>query len=360
MIGPPGSGKSMLAAAPARRSCRRSSPREILEVSMIHSVAGRLRERRAHRPRGRSAPRIIRPRMAGAGRRRHAAPGPARSRSPITACCSSTSCRSSSRQALDALRQPLETGEVGDCPRQRPRHLSGARPARRGHESVPVRPCRASPAIACGRRAALRRRLPGAHLGPAARPHRSRHRGAGRHRPPISSCRRPPKARAEVARAGRRRRAPRRAPATRRWASDEGARTNAERRRRRSSKRSRTPDAGGPHAARAKRPSDAPVGARLHRVLRVARTLADLDGEAGVAAHPHRRGARLSVALGSAQRLTEPSRGLLKVKIKHKLRLTHELLVTPQAIKVKRNHFATCLNYSLRQRLRDGVISRPR
>ena len=38
--------------------------------------------------------------------------GRARSRSRTTACCSSTRCRNSQPQVLDALRQPLESGEV--------------------------------------------------------------------------------------------------------------------------------------------------------------------------------------------------------------------------------------------------------
>ena len=96
MIGPPGAGKSMLAArlpldpaaAVARRAARSLDDR---------LGRGRDRRRRADRPRGRSARRIIRP----ACRRWSAAacaPSPARFRSRITACCSSTSCRNSSRR----------------------------------------------------------------------------------------------------------------------------------------------------------------------------------------------------------------------------------------------------------------------
>ena len=48
----------------------------------------------------------------GPRRRRHQCPARARCRSPITACCSSTSCRNSSRRCSIRLRQPLETGEV--------------------------------------------------------------------------------------------------------------------------------------------------------------------------------------------------------------------------------------------------------
>ena len=42
-------------------------------------------------------------------------------------------------QVLDSLRQPLETGEVADRARQSSRHLSGALHAGRRHESVPLR-----------------------------------------------------------------------------------------------------------------------------------------------------------------------------------------------------------------------------
>ena len=74
-------------------------------------------------------------------------------------------------QVLEALRQPLETGETV---------IARAN----AHVSYPARvqliaamnPCRCGragePGYACRRARALRRRLPGAHLGPAARPHR--------------------------------------------------------------------------------------------------------------------------------------------------------------------------------------------
>ena len=94
MLGPPGAGKSMLAARlPALLPPL--DPAEALEVSMIHSVAGQLDRRQADAPAPvpRSPPFGL---AAGAGRRRHCAPSRARFRSPISACSSSTSCRSSS------------------------------------------------------------------------------------------------------------------------------------------------------------------------------------------------------------------------------------------------------------------------
>ena len=62
-----------------------------------------------------------------------------------------------------------------------PHHLPGALPARGRDEPLPLRPSRRSGA-GLPARAALRRRLPGAHLRPAARPHRPLRRGAGAER----------------------------------------------------------------------------------------------------------------------------------------------------------------------------------
>jgi len=95
MVGPPGAGKSMLAAR-LPTILPPLTPAELLEVSMIAS--SRARSRAARSPIAvRSARRIIPP----ACRRWSAADcarGRAKSRSPITACSSSTSCPSSSRR----------------------------------------------------------------------------------------------------------------------------------------------------------------------------------------------------------------------------------------------------------------------
>ena len=92
MIGPPGSGKSMLAAR-LPGLLPPLEPDEALEASMVRSLAGDLgdgssRCRRTFRDPHHSA---SLPALVGGGRAR----GRARSPSRITACCSSTSCRSS-------------------------------------------------------------------------------------------------------------------------------------------------------------------------------------------------------------------------------------------------------------------------
>ena len=97
---------------------------EAVEVTRIHSIAGELGGR-AGAARGRSERPTTRSRR-GAGRRRAAAGGSARSCWRTTACCSWTSSRSSPRPALEALRQPLEEGRVAIA---RARH-SAVYPAR--------------------------------------------------------------------------------------------------------------------------------------------------------------------------------------------------------------------------------------
>ena len=87
------------------------------------------------------------------------------------------------RAVLDSLRQPLETGNGQRRPRQHARHLSGAGPAGRGDEPVPLRPSRRSGA-GLRPRAALRRRLSGQGVGAAARPDRPPCRGRRASAPP--------------------------------------------------------------------------------------------------------------------------------------------------------------------------------
>ena len=107
--GPPGTGKTMLA-------------RRLPSILPAHDPRGGDRgdpdpqRRRPARRRADLAAAVPRPAphdLAGGTRRRRlaAAAGRGDARAP-TACCSSTSCRSSSARALDALRQPLEDGCV--------------------------------------------------------------------------------------------------------------------------------------------------------------------------------------------------------------------------------------------------------
>lgn len=95
MVGPPGAGKSMLAAR-LPSILPPLSPKELLEVSMIASIAGELAEgkltdRRPFRAPHHSASMAA---MVGGGLRAR----PARCRSPITACCSSTNSPNSPRR----------------------------------------------------------------------------------------------------------------------------------------------------------------------------------------------------------------------------------------------------------------------
>ena len=117
MVGPPGTGKSMLAQRfagllpPMTRTRRWQAPRVPAWPARLRRCAlGPAAGARAapHRERG------------GAGGRRLTAAARARSRWRTTACCSSTSCRSSPRAALEALREPLETRPHHDLARGAP------------------------------------------------------------------------------------------------------------------------------------------------------------------------------------------------------------------------------------------------
>ena len=177
MVGPPGAGKSMLAAR-LPSILPPLTPAELLEVSMIASVAGEieggaLTNRRPFRAPHHSA---SMPALVGGGLR--ARPG------EISLAHHGVlfldELPEFQAQVLDSLRQPLETGEVAIA---RANHRI-TYPARFMLVAA-MNPCRcgraSDPGFACKRGAecALRRRLSGPAVRPAARPHRSAYRSAG-------------------------------------------------------------------------------------------------------------------------------------------------------------------------------------
>ncbi len=153
MNGPPGAGKSMLAAR-LPSILPPLSPRELLEVSMIHSVAGELAggeltDRRPYRAPHHSASMAA---LVGGGA--HARPG------EISLAHHGVlfldELPEFSPQALDSLRQPLETGEVA-ISRANHRAVYPARfqlvaamnPCRCGHALDPGYACRRQPNERC-------------------------------------------------------------------------------------------------------------------------------------------------------------------------------------------------------------------
>ena len=162
------------------------------------------RRRRADQPAAVPQPASFR-QHAGAGRRR---PARAAGRGVARASRRAVSRRVSRVRAAGArLAAPAARNRRGrDRARQPSRHLSGALHAGRRHEPVPLRP-RQRTGLCLQARAerALRGRLPGAAVGPAARPHRPAHRGAGGHRrrshPAAAGGRQPRGRRARRARA---------------------------------------------------------------------------------------------------------------------------------------------------------------
>jgi magnesium chelatase family protein len=147
--GPPGAGKSMLAARPPS-ILPPLSPRELLEVSLIHSIAGdlaggALTDRRPFRSPHHSASMAA---LVGGGTR--ARPG------EISLAHHGVlfldELPEFQAQVLDSLRQPLETGEVAIA-RANHRIVYPAR-FRRGDEPLPLRSCERarlylSPATRC-------------------------------------------------------------------------------------------------------------------------------------------------------------------------------------------------------------------
>jgi magnesium chelatase family protein len=153
MCGPPGSGKSMLAAR-LPSILPPLAPRELLEVSMIHSVAGalaggELTDRRPFRAPHHSASMAA---LTGGGA--HAQPGEVSLAHHGVLFLDELP--EFQAQALDALRQPLETGEVAVA---RVRHrvvyparfqlIAAMNPCRCGHADDPGYACKRMPNERC-------------------------------------------------------------------------------------------------------------------------------------------------------------------------------------------------------------------
>ncbi len=177
MVGPPGAGKSMLAAR-LPSILPPLSPAELLEVSMIASVAGEIEEgaltnRRPFRAPHHSA---SMPALVGGGLR--AKPG------EISLAHHGVLFLDEFPEfqpaVLDSLRQPLEFGRRHDRAGELSRHLPGALHAGRRHEPVPLRQGeRSGFRLPARRERPLRRRLSGTPVRSADRPHRPACRRAG-------------------------------------------------------------------------------------------------------------------------------------------------------------------------------------
>ena len=183
-----------------------------------------------------------------------------------------------SPQVLDSLRQPLEAGEMHGGARQPSRHLSVAHPAHRGDEPMPLRHGRrAGPCLPARRRAApatTRRASPGRCSTASTSASRCR-------RSPPSDLIRPgaSETSAEVAE---------RVAAARALQSERYRRSAREGPLQRAGRRRPDRDGGAPERAGMRLLEDAAQAMQLtargyHRVLKLARTLADLDGAETVA-----------------------------------------------------------------------------
>jgi magnesium chelatase family protein len=276
MVGPPGSGKSMLAKR-LPGLLPPLEPEEALETSMIHSLAGLIEEGGISRARPFRDPHHTASMAAIVGGGRSAKPG------EISLAHNGVLFLDEfpefPRPVLETLRQPIETGDVMVA-----RANAHVRYPCRFMLVAAANPCRcgyladAEPVLRA--RARMRRRLPRAHLGAADGPLRPQDRGAAaRHRRP----RRRAAGRGDRRRGRPGRRGPR--PPARPLRRQAGVALNA--------------DAEGDlldEIARLEPPARDLLSAaaqkfRLsargyHRVLRVARTIADLDAAEAVA-KPH-------------------------------------------------------------------------
>lgn len=147
MIGPPGAGKSMLAAR-LPGILPPLEPREALEVSMVHSVAGLIEDGRISRARPFRAPHHSASMAAMVGGGRRAAPGEVSL--AHLGVLFLDELPEFSRPVLESLRQPLEAGETVVA-----RANAHVRYPSRVQMIAAMNPCRcgwlADPAQACSR-----------------------------------------------------------------------------------------------------------------------------------------------------------------------------------------------------------------
>ncbi len=271
MVGPPGSGKSMLAQR-LPSILPPLPPKELLEVSMIASIAGELAEGKLSDRRPFRAPHHSASMAAMVGGGLRVKPG-------------EVSLAHCGVLFLDELPEfhpagarfaaPAAGDRRGDDrPRQPPRHLSGALPARRRDEPVPLRHGRRA-GLPLRARHALPDRLPGAHLRAAPRPHRSPDRRAGGvgRRPDPPGARRAERVRRRSAWRGRARSSASASTGSGLSGSTVNAHCPTA-----LIEEIAAPDAAGLALLREASEKIGLSARAYHRVLKVARTLADLDG----------------------------------------------------------------------------------
>lgn len=152
MTGPPGSGKSMLAARLVGL-LPPLAPHEVLEVGMIHSVGGKLANGRLSRSRPFRAPHHSASMAAMIGGGSHARPGEVSL--AHRGVLFLDELPEFARNVLDALRQPLESGTVTVARAAlhvtypaRFQLVAAMNPCRCGHLDDPARACARAPACA--------------------------------------------------------------------------------------------------------------------------------------------------------------------------------------------------------------------